>query len=105
MQGLLLKQEFCAGLARQLAHHELTDSHRGQDCARSSDAEDVICLQEFDFAAETTGFADLYESKLGETYQLHMKQRCSDLNQATFRASLARLVIFGTEEPAARTRD
>lgn len=36
---------------------------------------DVVCLQEFDFASETEGFAALYESSLGGEFSLHLKQR------------------------------
>ncbi|CAK9093566.1 Uncharacterized calcium-binding protein At1g02270 [Durusdinium trenchii] len=42
---------------------------------------DVICLQEFDFAAETPGFGVLYESKLGAVYELHIKQRTGGKNE------------------------
>jgi len=36
---------------------------------------DVVCLQEFDFAPATVGFAALYEKRLGSLYSLHTKQR------------------------------
>ncbi|CAL1130017.1 unnamed protein product [Cladocopium goreaui] len=57
------------------------------DCLLQLEA-DVICLQEFDFAAGTHGFAVLYQTpgfsegkKLGEVYELHMKQRTGDKNE------------------------
>jgi len=36
---------------------------------------DVICLQEFDFAPSTEGFAELYQDRLGATYEVHLKKR------------------------------
>lgn len=36
---------------------------------------DVICLQEFDFAPSTKGFAELYQARLGSAYEFHLKKR------------------------------
>merc|ERR1719201_2606245 len=36
---------------------------------------DIVCLQEFDFAPRTSGFAELYETKLGSMFEMHLKKR------------------------------
>mmetsp|Transcript_133591 Transcript_133591/g.236400 ORF Transcript_133591/g.236400 Transcript_133591/m.236400 type:complete len:333 (+) Transcript_133591:35-1033(+) len=53
---------------------------------------DIMCLQEFDFAAKTEGFAALYEEKLGSKYSLHLKQRTRGKQEGL--AMLLRLESF-----------
>lgn len=36
---------------------------------------DIVCLQEFDFASSTRGFAELYREALGPVFDIYTKQR------------------------------